>query len=353
MLRELFLAVAVVAAAAFNAPLTRVPSSPLARCAASSPLRAPLAVMEEDAAAAEAPAAPEAAAEAPARKPRAKKQPLDQLEVGSTVEGTVRSVQQYGAFVDIGFASDGLLHVSEMADTFVKDANDMFAVGDAVTVRVKSVDLAKGQVPPLPPRAPCSPPPPPSHPTAAPSSQVALSNKDPNAPPPPPRRQKREAADLSEFASADEKEFRTGTVRSIQSFGAFVNLKDGVDGLLHISEIKEGGVESVAAELSEGQEVQVRVVSFDDKRRIGLSMKPYVELTAEEKAEKAAGRRPRRPRGGGYDDDAAFKMEAADLEKLTLDFETDPGTPFSAAFDRADAVREAKSKKEKYVPVLL
>ncbi|EOD19299.1 hypothetical protein EMIHUDRAFT_243035 [Emiliania huxleyi CCMP1516] len=108
MLRELFLAVAVVAAAAFNAPLTRVPSSPLARCAASSPLRAPLAV-------------------------------------GSTVEGTVRSVQQYGAFVDIGFASDGLLHVSEMADTFVKDANDMFAVGDAVTVRVKSVDLAKGQ----------------------------------------------------------------------------------------------------------------------------------------------------------------------------------------------------------------
>ncbi|EOD16282.1 hypothetical protein EMIHUDRAFT_436544 [Emiliania huxleyi CCMP1516] len=327
MLRELFLAVAVVAAAAFNAPLTRVPSSPLARCAASSPLRAPLAVMEEDAAAAEAPAAPEAAAEAPARKPRAKKQPLDQLEVGSTVEGTVRSVQQYGAFVDIGFASDGLLHVSEMADTFVKDANDMFAVGDAVTVRVKSVDLAKGQ--------------------------VALSNKDPNAPPPPPRRQKREAADLSEFASADEKEFRTGTVRSIQSFGAFVNLKDGVDGLLHISEIKEGGVESVAAELSEGQEVQVRVVSFDDKRRIGLSMKPYVELTAEEKAEKAAGRRPRRPRGGGYDDDAAFKMEAADLEKLTLDFETDPGTPFSAAFDRADAVREAKSKKEKYAPVLL
>mmetsp|Transcript_19782 Transcript_19782/g.65479 ORF Transcript_19782/g.65479 Transcript_19782/m.65479 type:complete len:341 (+) Transcript_19782:2-1024(+) len=327
MLRELFLAVAVVAAAAFNAPLTRVPSSPLARCAASSPLRAPLAVMEEDAAAAEAPAAPEAAAEAPARKPRAKKQPLDQLEIGSTVEGTVRSVQQYGAFVDIGFASDGLLHVSEMADTFVKDANDMFAVGDAVTVRVKSVDLAKGQ--------------------------VALSNKDPNAPPPPPRRQKREAADLSEFASADEKEFRTGTVRSIQSFGAFVNLKDGVDGLLHISEIKEGGVESVAAELSEGQEVQVRVVSFDDKRRIGLSMKPYVELTAEEKAEKAAGRRPRRPRGGGYDDDAAFKMEAADLEKLTLDFETDPGTPFSAAFDRADAVREAKSKKEKYAPVLL
>ena len=142
-------------------------------------------------------------------------------------------------------------------------------------------------------------------------------------------------------------------MRSIQSFGAFVNLKDGVDGLLHISEIKEGGVESVAAELSEGQEVQVRVVSFDDKRRIGLSMKPYVELTAEEKAEKAAGRRPRRPRGGGYDDDAAFKMEAADLEKLTLDFETDPGTPFSAAFDRADAVREAKSKKEKYAPVLL
>eukprot|EP00967_Tisochrysis_lutea_P099819 scaffold148514_cov22-Tisochrysis_lutea.AAC.1 len=266
-----------------------------------------------------------------ARKPRAKKLPIEELEVGSMVEGTVRSVQQYGAFIDIGYTTDGLLHVSEMADTFVKDANDMFSQGDAVTVRVKSVDLEK--------------------------QQVALSNKDPNVKPTGGARrggrQERESVDLSEFKNADEKEFITGTVRSIQSFGAFVNLKEGVDGLLHISEIQEGGVKSVEDVLSEGQEVQVRVVSFDDKRRIGLSMKPYVELTEEEKAEKVAGRRPRRQRGGGLDDDAAFKMAPEEIAKLTLDFEELPTSPFAAALTRAEEVKEAKATKKKYAPVVL
>jgi predicted RNA-binding protein with RPS1 domain len=289
---------------------------------------------------AEEPAA--AVAAAPARKSRGQKLPLDGLVVGSMVEGTVRSVQSYGAFVDIGFASDGLLHVSEMSDAFVKDANDMFAVGDTVNVRVKSVDLEK--------------------------NQVALSNKDPSAAKPQgaPRggggagggggRRDRDSADVSEFKEADEKKFITGTVRSIQSFGAFVNLKDGVDGLLHISEIQEGGVKSVGDVLKEGQEVQVRVVSFDDKRRIGLSMKPFVELTEEEKADKAAGRRPRRQRGGGGgspDDDAAFKMEPAELEKLTLDYEEEPASSFAAALARSEEIKAVKAAKKKFKSLVL
>lgn len=288
------------------------------------------------AAVAEEPAAADAAA--PARKSRGQKLPLNELVVGSMVEGTVRSVQSYGAFVDIGFASDGLLHVSEMSDAFVKDANDMFKVGDTMTVRVKAVDLEK--------------------------SQVALSNKDPSAAKPPsgPRggggggsRKDRDSVDMSEFKDADEKAFITGTVRSIQSFGAFINLKEGVDGLLHISEIQEGGVKSVGDVLTEGQEVQVRVVSFDDKRRISLSMKPFVELTEEEKADKVAGRRPRRQRsGGGFsDDDAPFKMEPAELEKLTLDYEQEPASSFAAALMRAEEIKAAKSAKKKYSDLVL
>jgi predicted RNA-binding protein with RPS1 domain len=287
------------------------------------------------AAVAEEPAAADAAA--PARKPRSQKLPLDGLVVGSMVEGTVRSIQSYGAFVDIGYMSDGLLHVSEMSDTYVKDANDMFAVGDTVTVRVKAVDLEK--------------------------SQVALSNKDPNAKPTGGQRggggsmrRDRESVDMSEFQNADEKAFITGTVRSIQSFGAFVSLKEGVDGLLHISEIMEGGVKSVGDVLSEGQEVLVRVVSFDDKRRISLSMRPYVELSEEDKAEKAAGRRPKRSRGGsggGFDDDAPFKMEPAELEKMTLDFEQEPVSSFASALKRSEEIKAAKAAKKKYANLVL
>lgn len=113
-----------------------------------------------EAAAPEAPAPVEVAAEAAEsgekkREKRAKapKLPLEGLEVGAMVQGTVRSVQAYGAFVDIGYSTDGLLHVSEMSDSFVKDANDMFAIGDAVTVRVKSIDLEKKQVPACAPLA--------------------------------------------------------------------------------------------------------------------------------------------------------------------------------------------------------
>jgi len=295
------------------------------------PAAEPVALAEPAAEPAAALAEPAAAPAAAAPRPRGgAKLSIEELVVGTMVEGTVRSVQSYGAFIDIGYATDGLLHVSEMSDTFVKDANDMFSQGDTVTVRVKAVDTAK--------------------------NQVALSNKDPNAKQAAPRGSRRDNVDMTEFENADEKVYVTGKVRSIQSFGAFVNLKDGVDGLLHISEIMDGGVKSVADVLSEGQEVQVRVVSFDKQRRIGLSMKPWVELTEEEKAEKAAGRRPRRGgggRGGGFDDDGPFKMEPADIANLTLEYEEAPASPFAAALSRAEMVKDTKAAKQRYAAVVL
>merc|ERR1712039_59209 len=99
---------------------------------------------------------------------------------------------------------------------------------------------------------------------------------------------------------------------SIQSYGAFVTLKEGVDGLVHISAIQEGGVGKVEDVLSEGQQVQVRVVSFDSaKRRIGLSMKPWAE-----NSEEAAPRRQRRSRDDADQDDAAFQMTEDELADL-------------------------------------
>ena len=122
--------------------------------------------------------------------------------------------------------------------------------------------------------------------------------------------------DYSEYEAADEKEFVTGKVNSIQDYGAFITLKEGVDGLVHISQIQEGGVGKVSDVLSQGQEVQVRIVSVDkSKGRIGLSMKPWVEGAEEEQG----GRRSRRDSGGPDGDDAAFQMTAEELEGLAVE----------------------------------
>ena len=63
-----------------------------------------------------------------------------------TLKGTVRNVVDFGCFVDIGVHHDGLLHISEMSDSFVKRASDMFAVGDVIEVRIKDVDLNKHRI---------------------------------------------------------------------------------------------------------------------------------------------------------------------------------------------------------------
>uniref|UniRef100_A0A7S0Q8J4 S1 motif domain-containing protein n=1 Tax=Coccolithus braarudii TaxID=221442 RepID=A0A7S0Q8J4_9EUKA len=283
----------------------------------------------------EAAAEPVVAAEAaeeetPRRRPqRESRMSIDELTVGSTVEGTVRSVQSYGAFVNIGASTDGLLHVSEMADTFVKDATEMFKVGDKVSVRIKNVNTEKGQ--------------------------VALSCKSEDAESAPRRAPRKARPDMSEFASADPKVFVTGTVSSITTFGAFVTIKEGVDGLVHISAISEERCERVEDVLSEGQEVQVRVVSFDaEKRRLGLSMRQWTEASAEDEKPRGRGR------GGGrgrdfFDDDSEYKLSDSELADLGVDFdgEEEEVSVFAQAFARAEQVQKAKASKQKFAPQLL
>jgi len=265
----------------------------------------------------------EAAAEAPAeeapkpRRERKAKTPLAELEAGAEVEGKIRSVMAYGAFVDIGAATDGLLHVSEICNEFIKDANEKLTAGESVTCKIKSINLEK--------------------------NQLALTCKEPSD-----RAPRKKRADLSKYESADAKEFVTGKVNSITDFGAFVTIEEGVDGLLHISAIQEGGVSAVGDVLTVGQEVQVRVVSCDGaKRRIGLSMKPYVEG-------EVGGRPPRRGRGdddGGFsgpDSDAAFKLSDEELEALTVGDDEPALSSFEAAFERAAFVQKVKASGGKY-----
>ena len=216
MLYVLALALALVdGASALQSPcsMSRLSISRVASHAVAA--RAPMPFMCDAAEpAAEAPAEAPAEAEAPARRaraPRAPKTKLADLSTDVEMPGTVRSVQSYGAFVDIGAETDGLLHVSEISNDYVKDATEVLNVGDSVTVRVKMVNMEK--------------------------KQVALTAKDPNAAPAPrPERSGggRGPKDISEYVDADEKEYITGTVSRIQEYGAFIQLKEGVDGLVRI-----------------------------------------------------------------------------------------------------------------------
>merc|ERR1711871_4162 len=125
--------------------------------------------------------------------------------------------------------------------------------GDKVTVTIKGINTDK--------------------------NQLSLTMRKPGDEPPRKERPQRQARpDLSKWAAMDQQTVMTGTVSSVASYGCFVTLEEGVDGLVHISEVSEGRINSVEEVVAVGQEVQVRVVSVDkSKGRIGLSMKAYVE----------------------------------------------------------------------------
>jgi len=318
MIYRLCVAASLVLAASTASALQLgcAPSLPAAR-AVSPASRAAILLCDAEPAAEPAEAVVAAAEEAPAPKAKAAKTPLEQLEVGVELEGKIKSVMSYGAFVDVGASTDGLLHVSEISNEFIKDATEKLTAGDSITCKVKAVNLEK--------------------------KQLALTCKEPQA----ARPARKPKADLSEFEGADPKEFITGTVNTITDFGAFVTIKEGVDGLVHISQIQDGGVGKVEDVLSVGQEVQVRVTSVDKgKRRIALSMRAFVERSEEEES---GGRRG----GGGFggdlgfgDADAAFQMNAEELAELSVG--DDFSSPFEIALERASVVAAKKAAKERY-----
>ena len=187
-----------------------------------------------------------------AQKEEAQKALFDRIEVGMTVEGTVKNVTDFGAFVDLGGA-DGLLHISEMSWGRVENPKKALKVGETVKAFIKDIQ----------------------------GSKIALSMKFP---------------DQNPWASAVEKyaigTVVTGTIARMTDFGAFVELEPGVDALLHVSQIAREHVEKPSAVLSIGQEITAKVVDFKEAdKKISLSIKallPVEETTEEESAEKEA-----------------------------------------------------------------
>lgn len=156
------------------------------------------------------------------------------LQVGDTIEGVVKNVTDFGAFVDLG-GVDGLLHISEMSWGRVENPKKVFKVGDNLKVLVKDINDTK----------------------------VALSLKFPETNP--------WAHASEDFAVGS---VITGKVARMTDFGAFVELAPGVDALLHVSQISRAHVDKPSDVLSIGQEIQAKIVDLNEaEKKISLSMK--------------------------------------------------------------------------------
>ena len=167
---------------------------------------------------------------------RAEKQKelFEKLQIGDTVEGTVKNVTDFGAFIDLG-GVDGLLHISEMSWGRVENPKKVFQVGDTVKVLIKDIIDTK----------------------------IALSLKFPETNP---------WANASEDYAVGTS--ITGRVARMTDFGAFVELAPGVDALLHVSQISRAHVDKPSDVLSVGQEITAKIVDLNEaEKKISLSMK--------------------------------------------------------------------------------
>ncbi|MCR5671655.1 MAG: 30S ribosomal protein S1 [Butyrivibrio sp.] len=180
-----------------------------------------------------------------AEKAEQAKKLFETIKVGDVVEGTVKNVTDFGAFIDLGGA-DGLLHISEMSWGRVESPKKVFKIGDTVKVLVKNID----------------------------GSKIALSRK---------------FDDENPWKDATEKyavgNIVKGKVARMTDFGAFIELEPGIDALLHVSQIAKEHVEKPADVLKVGQEVEAKIVDFNEEdKKISLSVKA---MFAPEKTEEA------------------------------------------------------------------
>lgn len=185
-----------------------------------------------------------------AKKAELQKELFARIKPGDVIEGTVKNVTDFGAFIDLG-GVDGLLHISEMSWGRVENPKKVFTVGQQVRVFIKSINETK----------------------------IALSKKFPEENP---------------WNGAAEKfaigNVVSGRVARMTDFGAFVELAPGVDALLHVSQISRNHVEKPSDVLKIGQEIEAKVVDFNEEdRKISLSMKALLAQDQASSDEEAAG----------------------------------------------------------------
>lgn len=243
-------------------------------------------------------------AERPARKSLKKKgptgKPLSDFKVGDTVKGRVKTIASYGAFIDIGAQTDGLLHISQLSVDFVADVKEILELNSEIDVRITNIDEKKNQVG-----------------LSLLSEEQAEEAK---AQAPAPRQQKdrpqrQQRSDDSAVVNGlkekgwDQSKFVEGTVVSTVDFGAFVRINAAdlnpevegeLDGLVHISALSVGRVNSVESAVKVSEKVQVRVKEIAN-RKVSLTM---VSVADEETMTEAKATRDVGPGNANWKEDS-------------------------------------------------
>ena len=161
---------------------------------------------------------------------------LDRLQPGLIVEGQISNIVDFGAFVDLN-GIDGLIHISELSWSHVNHPSEILAIGDTVAVKVLDIDRERQRI----------------------SLGLKQTQEDPWQ------------RVVDTYNVGDELE---GTVTKVVTFGAFVEILDGVEGLVHISELAPHHVENPREIVSPGDDVKVKILEIDsERRRLSLSVK--------------------------------------------------------------------------------
>jgi small subunit ribosomal protein S1 len=161
---------------------------------------------------------------------------LDRLQPGQVVEGTISNIVDFGAFVDLE-GIDGLIHISELSWSHVNHPSEILGIGDKVTVKVLDIDRDRQRI----------------------SLGLKQTQEDPWQ------------RVVDTYNIGDELE---GTVTKVVTFGAFVEILDGVEGLVHISELAQHHVENPREIIQPGDPVRVKILEIDsERRRLSLSIK--------------------------------------------------------------------------------
>ena len=181
------------------------------------------------------------------------------LQVGQTVKGTVRSIAPFGVFIDLG-GIDGLVHKSELSWNKVNNPEAGYKVGEEVEAEVIDINHERGRI----------------------SLSIRRLQPDPWH------------STVADFKVGDVID---GTVTKLVNFGAFVRVRDGLEGLIHISELSHQRVAHPADVVHEGQQLKLKIISLDSERhRLGLSLKQAEEPPARPAAEPSAPGAPRAER---------------------------------------------------------
>ena len=234
---------------------------------------------------------------------------LDRLHPGDVVQGKISNIVDFGAFVDLD-GIDGLIHISELSWSHVNHPSEILSIGDEVTVKVLDIDRDRQRI----------------------SLGLKQTQEDPWQ------------RVVDTYNIGDELE---GTVTKVVTFGAFVEILDGVEGLVHISELAQHHVENPRELVQQGDVVRVKILEIDsERRRLSLSIK-RVEgqvLPVRPRTEDGAGSLENMPELGLSEEvfgDAGEAPSSVETEESPASFETEAPPPAAEPASQAGDVPEA------------